>query len=147
MGMLSVRAGATPYPATDSRDGLSARPDFAGLIYPVVTMRAPFDRTSSRRVLIGETPSEAQRAAYSVERMVSAVTPPTFLTQSGDDPIVPVDNALLLFEALRTAGVPTEMQLFEKGGHGYNLGVPGSPPAAWPGLFAAWAGRSGFLKA
>ena len=147
MGMLSTRADAALYPPTDSRDGLPARPDFAGLVYPVITLRAPFDRTASRRALVGDAPTPEQSAAYSVERLVSAATPPVFLAGAVDDPIVPVDNALLMFEALRAKGVPAEVHLFERGGHGFNLGVPGSPPAAWPGLFAAWAGRSGFLKA
>ncbi len=147
MGMLSVAAERELYAPCDSRDGLSARPNFSGLVYPVITLRAPFDVTSSRRMLVGETPTSAASEAYSVERAVSSATPPTFLTASADDPVVPVDNTLLMFAALRAKGVPAEMHLFEKGGHGYNLGVPGSPPAAWPGLFAAWAGRNGFLKA
>jgi acetyl esterase/lipase len=144
--MLSVAADRELYTPYDSRDGLSARPSFCGLVYPVITLRAPFDATSSRRMLVGDTPTPAASEAYSVERAVSAATPPTFLSASTDDPIVPVDNTLLMFTALRAKGVPTEMHLFERGGHGYNLGVPGSPPAAWPGLFAGWAGRNGFLK-
>jgi hypothetical protein len=42
--------------------------------------------------------------------------------------------------------VPAELHLFERGGHGFGLGVPGSPAAAWPGLFLAWIRLHGFLR-
>lgn len=147
MGEAAVRYADGVYAPVDGRDALSARPELAGLIYPVITLRAPFDRTSTRRVLVGDAPTPEQAAAYSVDSHVRERGPPMFLAQSADDPIAVVDNSLVMFSALRRALIPTEMHLFERGGHGYGLGVPGSPAAAWPGLFLTWMRRRGFLRA
>ena len=147
MGTAAVRFAARVYEPVDEDDALSARPDLAALIYPVITLRPPFDRTSSRRVLVGESPTRFATATYSVETHVRTHSTPTFLAQAADDPVAVVDNCLLMYGALRGADVPAEMHLFERGGHGFGLGVPGSPPAAWPGLFAAWGRRRGFIRA
>jgi acetyl esterase/lipase len=135
------------YDDFDEADSLSARPSFAGLIYPIITMRAPYDRTiSSRKVLVGDDPPEARRRAYSVEVQVNVRTPPVFMVQASDDRIAITDHPLLMHSALRAAGVPVEMHLFERGGHGFGLGVPGSPVSAWPSLFMAWMRGHGLLK-
>ncbi|MFE1597716.1 alpha/beta hydrolase [Methylobacterium sp. ID0610] len=146
MGSATVRFGSPLYEPVDEDDALSARPDLAALIYPVITLRPPFDRTSSRRVLVGERPTRFASNAYSVELHVRSQSPPTFLAQAADDPVAVVDNCLLMYGALRAADVPAEMHLFERGGHGFALGVPGTPAAAWPGLFYAWARRRGFVR-
>lgn len=147
MGVTATDAEQDLYDDLDDADGLSARPSFAGLIYPIVTMRAPFDRTmTSRRVLVGDDPPDARRRAYSVEVQVNARTPPVFMVQASDDRIAVTDHPLLMYAALRAAKVPTEMHLFERGGHGFGLGVPGSPAAAWPALFMAWMRGHGLLK-
>lgn len=147
MGEATVRAADATYATVDARDSLVARPELTGLIYPVITLKAPFHRTSTRRVLVGETPTPDQVAAYSIETHVRERGPPVFLAQAADDPIAVVDNSLVMFSALRAALIPTEMHLFERGGHGFGLGVPGSPAAAWPGLFLTWMRRRGFLRA
>lgn len=147
MGEAAMRASESLYPAIDAHDGFSARPELAGLIYPVITLRAPFDQTSTRRILVGDSPTPAQAMAHSVDAHVRERAPPTFLAQASDDPITVVDNSLMMFAALRAALIPTELHLFERGGHGFGLGVPGSPAAAWPGLFLTWMRRRGFLRA
>ncbi|HEV2545673.1 MAG TPA: alpha/beta hydrolase [Methylobacterium sp.] len=147
MGVTATDAEQDLYDDMDDADGLSARPSFAGLIYPIITMRAPFDRTmSSRRVLVGDDPPDARRRAYSVEVQVNERTPPVFMVQASDDRIAVTDHPLLMYAALRAAKVPAEMHLFERGGHGFGLGVPGSPAAAWPALFMAWMRGHGLLK-
>jgi acetyl esterase/lipase len=147
MGVTATDAEQDLYDDLDDADGLSARPSFAGLIYPIITMRAPYDRTmSSRRVLVGDDPPDARRRAYSVEVQVNARTPPVFMVQASDDRIAVTDHPLLMYAALRAAKVPVEMHLFERGGHGFGLGVPGSPAAAWPALFMAWMRGHGLLK-
>ncbi|WMD22980.1 alpha/beta hydrolase [Achromobacter seleniivolatilans] len=142
-GHLAGMTAATPtvsrYPAVDAADSLSSRPDFAGLIYPVLTFMPPFDHTHARREIVGEHPSAEQSAAYSVDHLVTAQMPPVFLAQAQDDPISPVDNSTLMFSALRKVGVPTEMHIFPEGKHGWGLGQPGTRVHAWPGLFSDWA--------
>lgn len=143
-GMTAMRPAARLYPPADAADLASARPDFAGLIYPVLSMAPPFDRTHARREIIGLHPSKAESDAYSVERQVGADAPPIFLAQAADDPVSPVDNSLLMFEALRAAGVAAELHIFQTGRHGWGLGRRGTEVHAWPRLFVSWAGRNGF---
>jgi acetyl esterase/lipase len=144
-GMTAVRPTAPLYPPVDAADTVSARPDFAGLIYPVLTMMPPFDHTHSRREIVGPHPSEAESEDWSVERHVGAGTPPTFLAQAADDPVSPVDNSLMMFGALRAAQIPAELHIFQSGGHGWGLGRPDTEVHAWPGLFTDWAQRNTFL--
>ncbi|UPG94334.1 alpha/beta hydrolase [Luteibacter aegosomatissinici] len=143
-GIAETRFADAFYPAVDASDTLSARPDFAGLIYPVVSLQKPYDTTRSFRELSSQ--GDAVQA-YSVELHVTHDTPPTFLAQAADDPIANIGNSLVMFDALRRSGVDSELHVFDKGGHGWGLGDPGSAPSAWPRLFAAWARRAGFFNA
>ena len=122
---------------TDVVDQLSARPDFLVLVYPVISMQPPVTHRGSRRSLLGPKPDPKMVALYSNELHVTPQTPPTFLVQARDDPIS-VQNSLLFYAALQRAGVPSELHVFEKGGHGFGLGVNGGQPAEWPALCAVW---------
>lgn len=137
-GITAVRPDAPLAAAIDLVDAVSARPDFAVLLYPVLTMQAPFDTTHAKKILLGAAPSQGARDALSVELLVDDRTPPVFLAQALDDPIAPVDNSLLMFAALRRAQVPVALHLFQHGGHGWGMGQAGSEPAAWPQLLQAW---------
>jgi acetyl esterase/lipase len=139
-GMTSVRPDAALYQKVDAVDDVSARPDFAGLIYPVLTMLPPNRTKISTLTLLGSNPTPSQSAAMSVEQLVTDDAPTTFLAHATDDPIAPVENSLLMFAALRRVHVPVEMHVFRSGGHGFNLGQPGNEDQAWPKLFATWAG-------
>lgn len=139
-GMVSVEPDAEWYAPVDAVDEQSARPDFAGLIYPVLTMMPPNRTRISTLTLLGADPSLEASARWSVDQHVSDDTPTTFLAHATDDPIAPVENSLLMFAALRKVHVPVEMHVFRSGGHGFNLGQPGEEDHAWPRLFATWAG-------
>ena len=146
MGEAAVQSELDLYDDIDEVDRQPAYVRLAGLIYPIITLRAPFDRTiSSRKVLIGDNPSDAQRRAYSVDTKVTRRTPPVFLAQAADDPVGTVDHPLMMYTALREAQVPVELHLFERGGHGFGMGVPGSCCSSWSGLFLAWARARGFM--
>ncbi len=143
-GITATRPDAKLYDPVDEADERSARPDFAGLIYPVLTMMPPNRTRLSTLTLLGSNPSLALSADMSVDQQVTDDAPSTFLAHATDDPIAPVENSLLMFSALRKAHVPVEMHVFRSGGHGFNLGQPGTEDHAWPRLFATWAG---FTKA
>ncbi len=143
-GITATRFADSFYPAQDGADQQSSRPDFAGLIYPVISLQPPFDTTRSSRELSAQ-PDAVQ--AYSVELHVSHATPPTFLAQAADDPIANIGNSLVMFDALHKQSVPAELHVFERGGHGWGLGNPGTLVASWPLLFATWARSHGFLPA
>lgn len=145
-GMTATQPDKKYYKPIDAIDALSARPNFTGLIYPVITMLPPFNKTHAKKSILGKTPAKAQEEAYSVEIQVSSNTPATFLAQAIDDPISPIDNSYLMNAALQKAGVPVEMHIFQTGGHGWGMGKKKSPVAAWPALFKTWAKANGFSK-
>jgi len=141
-GIAETRSAATFYQPVDAADRLSARPNFAALLYPVISLQQPYDTTRSDKEL--STQADAVQA-YSVNLHVTPRTPPTFLAQAKDDPIANIGNSLVMYDALKKNGVESELHVFNKGGHGWGMGTPGSEVAAWPSLFATWARRNGFL--
>lgn len=146
-GSLATRASAQLYAPVDDGDAHDARPAIAGLVYPVVTMLPPFAHEASCQRLLGSRAPTALRAAYSIERAVTAATPPTFLCAAADDRDVLFDNSLMLFSSLQAAGVASELHIFEQGGHGFAVNrAPGKPVAAWPDLFARWAASHGVFR-
>lgn len=145
-GSLATRHGERVYAPVDAADQLSARPDLAGLIYPVVSLSAPFTHGGSRDNLFGTGADAAALAAASVENRVTAETSPIFLAHASDDGLVPIANSLALYQALLAAKRPAELHAFDQGGHGFGVRLPKTVPAsAWPTLFAAYARRSGLL--
>mgnify|MGYP001252752432 CR=1 FL=1 len=145
-GCLSLMWDAPTYAPVDAVDGLSARPDLSMLMYPVATMYPAFAHAGSREQLLGVAPTADQERRWSLEDSARADAPPTFLLHAGDDASVPVENSLRLYDALRAAKVPTEMHVFEEGGHGFGLRFTGGKPvAAWPALVEAWWKRKGFV--
>jgi acetyl esterase/lipase len=137
-GSLVVGHDDRVYAPVDAADTHSARPAFGGLIYPVVTLGHD-PQTGSYRHLLGTTADAATRARYEIEARVTPAAPPLFVAQALDDGTVSPDNALALLAAARTAKVPVEAHLFERGGHGFGLHAdPALPASHWPELFATW---------
>lgn len=141
---LLTRFAFQAYPPNDAADRLSARPDAAAPIYPVVSMSAPLAHAGSRRNLIGENATAERERAHSPHLHVPADAPPCFLLHAEDDASVPVGNTLLLRDALRARNVAAETHLFPDGGHGFGLRLArGHSVERWPDLFIAWAVRQG----
>ena len=124
--------------ATDSVERQSSRPDFMVLIYPVITMSKPIMHKGSRNRLIGENADSSLAKLYSNELQVTKETPPTFLLHSTDDKTVPVENSLLFYDALKDNGVPVEMHIYPKGGHGFGLALDKGYLANWSDLLVDW---------
>ncbi len=122
----------------DALDAVSARPDFALLMYPVITMESPTAHMGSREALIGANPPPALVQLMSLEKQVSAATPPTLLVHSQDDGLVPVDNSILYFQALTRAKVPAEMLVFERGGHGMAMRRGNGTASNWTARAEEW---------
>ncbi len=128
------------YPVSDN---VSARPDFSMLIYPVISMKLGLTHQGSRDNLLGFNPDSALVKHYSNELQVTAQTPPAFLVHSADDDVVPVENSVLYFEAMKKAGVKVELHLYQSGGHGYGLGRE-STQNSWPQSLLLWLKKNGF---
>lgn len=102
-------------------DTVSVRPDFAILIYPVISFDSMITHKGSRNNLVGATASEDKIRFYSNELQVTPQTPPSFLVHAGDDGAVPVDNSIRFYTACIKNKVPAELHLYPKGGHGFGL--------------------------
>jgi acetyl esterase/lipase len=147
-GSLAARFDTQITAPTDAVDRLSARPDLAVLMYPVVTMTTPFTHAKSRENMLGTAPNPEAIAKYSLETDPNPDAPPTFILHANDDAAVPVENALMLLSALRSAKVPVALHAFERGGHGFGLrGISGTPLEVWPDLVINWSLTHGFPRA
>jgi acetyl esterase/lipase len=157
LGVIGFSAGGhlasttgTHFDAGKPADGdpierVGSRPDFLLLIYPVITMRDSLTHGGSRRNLIGLEPAPELVRLMSNETQVTRETPPTFLVHSTDDKAVPVENSLLFYESLKRNGVPTEMHVFEYGGHGFGLAPQDPVLSTWSTLCESWMRRHGWL--
>ena len=132
--------------APDPIDRVGSRPDFAVLGYPVISFVEPFTHQGSKTNLLGEHTDPALARSLSSETQVTAGTPPAFIYHTTADTVVPVENAVAYFMALRKAGVPAEMHVFKNGPHGTGLAQQDPALAEWPRLLANWLRVSGFLK-
>lgn len=128
-------------------DAVSARPDFAAPIYPVITMKDPFAHAGSRRSLLGEKPTPEMVDHMSLELHVPRNAPPMFIAGSEDDKTVPVENFLMFYQALRNAGVEAELHLWPKGGHGYGMLGDRGPASTWINRYEDWLRAGGWLTA
>jgi acetyl esterase/lipase len=146
-GHLCARLITEPdltYTRRDAADDLSARPDFAVLMYPVIATTGPHAHTGSAQQLVAAGVRPSDLAGYSPQLHVSAKTPPTMLVHAADDTGVPVENSLMMYDALRKAGVRSELHVFDAGGHGFGLrSVAGKDVAIWPTLVQNWALQNG----
>jgi acetyl esterase/lipase len=115
------------YPAVDAADKESCRPDFAVALYP------------------GHLWVDEEKFELNPDVPVTRETPPTFLLHAEDDPVDDVNHSLVYYIALKKAGVPVEMHLYAKGGHGFGLRRTESSIAGWPQLVETWLGTIGFI--
>src|SRR5690606_3964770 len=82
-------------------------------------------------------PSDSEVDKFSLEKVVSKTTPPTFLVHATDDAAVPVENALNYYQALKDQNVPVELHIYERGGHGFGMGREGTS-TNWPKSLVQW---------
>lgn len=158
VGVIGSSAGghlsstlATHFDAADpgSPDPLereSSRPDLAVLCYPVITF-GEFTHAGSRSNLLGDSPTGEQIRNLSNELQVTSGTPPCFLWHTIEDGEVPAENSLLFANALRKAGVPFSLHIYEKGAHGIGLGLPDRPAPPWADQLWYWLGERNFCPA
>jgi acetyl esterase/lipase len=138
IGMLGFSAGGhltawtatnfdkRSYESMDDSDRVSCRPDFAVIIYPGGVVAKEKDELSP-------------------EIRVSKETPPTFFAHAGDDRVRP-ENSVVMYLALKKAGVPSELHIYASGGHGFGMRPSANPCATWPQRCAEWLSSQGMLK-
>jgi acetyl esterase/lipase len=138
-GFIAYQPARALYAGGDRYEATSARPDFAVLLFPVVTLRKPYDTTRTRREIIGDKATTKAENEWSLDTYASKDAPPTIIFASADDPTTPPAHGILLFETLVAAGASAELHLFRDGGHGWGLGKPEQVISQWPSVFAHWA--------
>jgi acetyl esterase/lipase len=142
-----VHGGPGAAEAGDPVDRETARPDLGILCYPVITM-GPFGHQGSKENLLGASPAPGREDWASLERHVTAATPPTFVWHTVADAGVQVENSLLFAQALRAEGVPFDLHLYQEGGHGMGLGshaVNAGEPHPWAADCLYWLREHGFV--
>ncbi len=136
IGIMGFSAGGHLTASTGLLAEGDARPDFVVPVYPVIVMDGPYIHAGSKARLLGENPADARVAEFSLERRAKAGQPPFLLLHAKDDKTVPYQNSELLAEALKKAGVPVELLMFNTGGHGFALGRDES--MGWTDSFLKW---------
>jgi acetyl esterase/lipase len=114
------------YTPVDAADQESCRPDFAVAVYP------------------GHLFNYHKNELWS-DIHVTKNTPPTFIVHAGNDNVDGVSNSLVYYEALKNAGVPTELHLYAEGKHAFGLRRTKDPITAWPELAEKWLRTIGII--
>lgn len=130
----------------DPIERVSSRPDFAILSYPVISFTTPYVHKGSRTNLLGENPDPKLVEYLSNELQVTPQTPPTFLFHTNEDTGVPAENSVLYYLALRKAGVPAELHIYEPGRHGVGLAPTHPVLSSWGGRLSDWFKTRGLLR-
>ena len=131
--------------AKDPIDTMSSRPDFMILCYPVIAFGESFGHKESQRKLLGKTPKPALIDSLSAEKQVTKETPPTFLFHTDADTAVPPENSVVFYMALRKAGVPAEMHIYQHGPHGVGLAQHLPETKQWPNACQKWLQGRGLI--
>ncbi len=133
--------------ATDPIERLSSRPDIGILCYAVISM-GPNTHGGSKKNLLGENPAPELIELLSNEKQVTKETPPTFLWHTWEDKAVKVENSLDFAAALQRVGVPFDLHIYQKGGHGLGLGGgrAGGVMHPWTADCLYWLKVQGFTK-
>jgi len=157
VGVMGFSAGghlassaATHFDSGDPRSPdpiaqVGCRPDFAVLIYPVITL-GEGTHLGSKANLLGPDPAAEQVTLYSNEKQVSNLTPATFLAHALDDQAVPPQNSRAFYDALRASRVAAEYLELPSGGHGLN-GYKGPMWDAWQTACLKWLSSLAFIPA
>lgn len=132
--------------ATDPLGRIGSRPDFAVLAYPVISFTTPYTHVGSKNNLLGDNPDPKLVESLSNELQVSRQTPPVFLFHTNEDSGVPPENSVLFYLALRKAGIPAELHIYEKGRHGVGLAPTDATLSSWPSRLADWFRTRGLLR-
>jgi len=141
---LGTRFKAGDPASADPIERVSSRPDFMILTYPVIEPLGPASQRSFDN-LLGKHPDPALVEELSNDKHVTADTPPAFLVHTDADKGVWPDNSVLFYLALRRAGVPAELHVFQNGDHGFGLAQYDPVLSAWPSLLANWLRVRGML--
>ncbi len=136
--------------AADLIDRASDRPDFVILSYGRLSLDPTIPRETNLEGLLGEHPTPEALRSVSVDRLVTRDTSPSLIYSTSEDQTVNSMNATAYYDALKRAGVPAELHIFEHGLHGtgMGLGLKGRPElSVFPLLVENWMQMHGWMTA
>lgn len=147
IGVMGFSAGGHLASTLSNHFGEGERPDFAILCYPVISFTTRYTHSGSMRALLGDPPDPALVWELSNELRVTSQTPPTFLFHTNADTGVPPENSILYYLALRRAGVPAELHIYQEGRHGVGLAPKDPVLSTWPARLKDWLAVRGVVLA
>jgi len=115
---------------------------FQILVYPVISMQDDLTHKNSQQALLGENASQDLKNKYSNELTVNQYTPPAYITHTGDDKLVSVNNSIRYYQALLTKKIEAELHLYPKGDHGFLLKLPINE---WLNPVTSWLEKNKFI--
>jgi acetyl esterase/lipase len=119
IGMMGFSAGGHLVSLASVSENSQVRPDFAILLYPVISMRKELTHKWSHDHLLGEGSLRATDEQFSSELHVTTKTPPTFIAVSRNDSTVNPQNSILYSEEIRKHRRPVKLVVYPSGGHGW----------------------------
>jgi acetyl esterase/lipase len=145
-GLAATRFAEPSYAPVDAADALSAKPAVVSLCYPVITMTDPYAHKGSLKEMLGPNPTDAARLKSSVEKHVPADAAPAYVCGTTDDPAVPMQNAILAYEAFKAQKIASELHLYEGATHGFPLRAKGGALQPWAVGALAFMERHGLKR-
>lgn len=143
---LAAQFDRTVYPRQDDFDQVSARPDLAAPIYPLVMADRIAAAAPAERPPFGKAMPPEALTRHSPHLQARADAPPHFLVHAEDDPLLSPEHSLALRAALRAKAVQVETHLFAKGGHGFGIrNTAGLPVAVWPDRLLGFGRSTGWI--
>jgi acetyl esterase/lipase len=124
---------------------ISARPDFAVLGYPVITMEGVDAHAGSRKALLGDDPDPGLVRQNSLQYQVGYGVPPVFMFHGVDDRAVPVTNSLAFFTEVQKYNPSSELHLYQTSIHGVGMIQGQGSVSSWPQALELWLKQGGWL--
>ena len=115
------------YEPIDEVDKISSRPDFAVVVYPGYLKAKDSDQLAPGL-------------------HIPAGAPPVFIAHGGDDIISSPEHSVVLYLALKRAGIPAELHIYAKAAHDFGVRASDRPCSTWTDRCASWLRHQGFLK-
>jgi acetyl esterase/lipase len=119
---------------------IPAKPYFAAMIYPVVSMEDSICHKKSRKNLLGKNHSLEAAKMMSLEKNVRPDMPPIFFLHCTGDKTVDYRNSIIMDKTLTDKNVPHKFLLLDengRGGHGFGI-KPNGKATGWIDEFLKW---------
>ena len=130
----------------DPWQNVSARPDFAILGYPVITLEGPDAHAGSRQALLGDNPTPELVRENSLQYQVKAKVPPMFIIHGANDKAVPIGNSLALFAEVQKHNKQSELHIYQTNVHGFGMREGEGTASDWPDALLSWLRHNGWFE-